>query len=102
MASTYPCDGPFEVVEEDLLQVVPGVDGVWLEALQPCEWGGLQGHWEVDDLGHVRSTRDFYSHGLASEPLLRNRCLAIVLGDVDWLEVPRVLVQGEPASKRRK
>ena len=33
MPSTCLGDGPLEVVDEDLLQVILGVDGVWLEAL---------------------------------------------------------------------
>jgi hypothetical protein len=34
--------GSLEVVDEGLLEVLPGVDGVWLEALKPSKGCGLQ------------------------------------------------------------
>lgn len=37
-ASNYPYHGALEVADEGLLQVISRVDGVWLEALDPCEW----------------------------------------------------------------
>jgi hypothetical protein len=37
MVSTYSKHGDLEVVDEDPLQVLPGVDGVWLEAFEPGE-----------------------------------------------------------------
>jgi hypothetical protein len=33
--------GSLEVVDEGLLEVLPGVDGVWLEAFKPSEGRGL-------------------------------------------------------------
>jgi hypothetical protein len=38
MASTCSKHGALEVVDKNPLQVLPGVDGVWLEALKPGEW----------------------------------------------------------------
>jgi len=37
MSSGYPVHGTLEVVDEDSLEVVPGVDGVGFQALKPCE-----------------------------------------------------------------
>jgi hypothetical protein len=54
--STCSSDHPLEVVGEDSLQIIPRVDGVFLEALQPCGWSSLQGHQEVDDLDSVGAT----------------------------------------------
>jgi hypothetical protein len=51
MTSTFLEHGALEVVDEDLLQILPGVDGVFLEAFKPGEWCGLQCHREIDDLG---------------------------------------------------
>jgi hypothetical protein len=39
--STCSSDRPLEVVGEDSFQVIPGVDRVFSEALQPCEGSGL-------------------------------------------------------------
>jgi hypothetical protein len=36
--NTCPKHGALEVIDENPLQVLPGVDGVWLEALKPGEW----------------------------------------------------------------
>jgi hypothetical protein len=42
--------GALDVVGEGFLQVLPGFDGVWLEAFEPGERCGFQHHWEVDNL----------------------------------------------------
>jgi hypothetical protein len=42
-----------EVVDEGFLQVLPGVDGVWLEAFELGEQCRFQRHWEVGNLGRV-------------------------------------------------
>jgi hypothetical protein len=47
--------GSLEVVDEGPLEVLPGVNGVWLEAFQPSEWCGLQSYWEVESFGRVGS-----------------------------------------------
>jgi hypothetical protein len=94
MTSTCSGDRPLEVVGEDSLQNIPRVDGVFPEALQPCEQSGLQGHWEVDDLSGVGAACDFYGRRIAPKPQLRS-FLAIILGDADRFEALRVLVQAE-------
>ena len=102
MTSTCPRDGPLIVVEEDFLEVIPVVDGVWLEALQPCDWGRLQGYREVNDFGGVGAAQNFYGLGVALEPLLGSY-LAVVLGDANRLEILGVvLVQVEPSSKHQE
>jgi hypothetical protein len=59
MTSTCTSDRPLEVVDEDLLEPLPGVDRVIAEALQPCERRGVQSHQEVDNLGDVGAPCDF-------------------------------------------
>jgi hypothetical protein len=56
MMSTYSDDGSLEVVDEGPLEILPGVDGVWLETLEPSERHGFQGYREVECLGGVGST----------------------------------------------
>jgi hypothetical protein len=41
MASARPDHGALEVVDEGPLEVLPRVDGVWLEASKPREGRGL-------------------------------------------------------------
>ena len=50
MSSGYPVHGALEVVDEDSLEVVPRVDGVGFQALEPCERSWLQGYREVESL----------------------------------------------------
>jgi hypothetical protein len=66
MTSTYAGDRPLEVVDEDFLEPLPGVDRVVAEALQPCERHRVQSHREVDDLGDVGASCDFYGGGVTS------------------------------------
>jgi hypothetical protein len=66
MMSTCTGDRPLEVVDEDFLEPLLGVDRVTVEALQPCEWRRVQSHREVDDLGDVGASCDFYGGGVAS------------------------------------
>jgi hypothetical protein len=68
MTSTYADDRLLEV------------DRVFAEALQPCEQRRIQSHREVDDLGDVGASCDFYGGGVASQPLLGS-LFAVVLGD---------------------
>jgi hypothetical protein len=98
VTSTCASDRSLEVVNEDLLESLPGVDGVVAEALQPRERRRVQGHREVDDLGDVRAPRDLNGRGVATEPLLRS-LLAVLLGDADRLEVLRVLVATETCGE---
>jgi hypothetical protein len=51
VTSTCASDRPLEVVDEDLLEPLPGVDLVVAEALQPRERRRVQSHREVDNLG---------------------------------------------------
>jgi hypothetical protein len=64
--SAYTSDRPLEVVDEDLLELLPGVDRVAAEALQPCERRGVQSHREVDDFGDVGAPCYFNGGGVAT------------------------------------
>jgi hypothetical protein len=66
MTSTCTGDRPLEVVDEDLLEPLPRVNRVSFEALQPCERRRVQSHREVDDLGDVGASCNFYGGGVAS------------------------------------
>jgi hypothetical protein len=66
VTSTCTSDRPLEVVDEDLLEPLLGVDRVVAEALQPHERCRVQSHREVDDLGHVGAPCDFNGHGVAT------------------------------------
>jgi hypothetical protein len=66
MLSTCTSDRPLEVVDEDLLEPLLGVDRVVAEALQPRESCGVQGHWEVDDFGDVGAPCYFNGSGVAT------------------------------------
>jgi DNA uptake protein ComE-like DNA-binding protein len=55
-----------EVVDEDLLEPLPGVDRVVAEALQPRERRRVQSYREVDDLGDVGAPCDFNGGGIAT------------------------------------
>jgi hypothetical protein len=94
VTSTCTSDRSVEVVDEDLLESLPGVDGVAAEALQPGERRRVQSHRKVDDFGDVRAPCDLNGCGVTTEPLLRG-LLAIVLGDADRLEALRVLIAAE-------
>jgi hypothetical protein len=55
VASARPDHGSLKVVDEGPLEVLPRVDGVWLEAFKPCEGRGLQSHREVESFCRVGS-----------------------------------------------
>jgi hypothetical protein len=65
VTSTCASDRPLEVVDDDLLEPLPGVDRVVAEALQPRERRMVQRHLEVDDLGDVGAPCDFNGGGIA-------------------------------------
>jgi hypothetical protein len=65
MTSTCTGDHPLEVVDEDFLEPLPGVDRVVAKALQPYERRRVQGHREVNDLGDVGASYDFYTGGVS-------------------------------------
>jgi hypothetical protein len=66
MTSTCAGDRPLKIVEEDFLEPLPGVVRVVAEALQPCERCRIQSHREVDDLGDVGASCDFYGGRVTS------------------------------------
>jgi hypothetical protein len=66
VTSTCTGDRPLEVVDEDFLEPLPGVDRVVAEALQPCERRKIQSHREVDDLSDVGASCDFNGSGVAT------------------------------------
>jgi hypothetical protein len=66
VTSTCTSDRPLEVVDEDRLEPLPGVDQVVAEALQPRERRGVQSHQEVDDLGDVGASCYFNGGGVAT------------------------------------
>jgi hypothetical protein len=53
VASAHSDHGSLEVVNEGPLEVLPRVDGVWLEAFKPSEGCGLQSYREVESFGGV-------------------------------------------------
>jgi hypothetical protein len=66
MMSTCAGDRPLEVVDEDFLEPLSGVDRVAAEALQSCERCRFQSYREVDDLGNVGASCDFYGSRVTS------------------------------------
>jgi hypothetical protein len=66
VTSTCTGDHPLEVVDEDFLEPLPGVDQVVVEALQPREQRRVQSHREVDDLGDVGASCDFNGGGVTT------------------------------------
>jgi hypothetical protein len=56
MMSTWSDHGSLEVVDEGPLEILLGVDGVRLEALEPSEKHRFQGYQEVECFGGVGST----------------------------------------------
>jgi hypothetical protein len=66
VARTCTSDRSLEVVDEDLLEPLPGVDRVVAKALQPRERRGVQSHQEVDDLGDVGASYYFDGGGVAT------------------------------------
>jgi hypothetical protein len=55
VASVCSDHGSLEIFDEGPLEVLPGVDGVWLEAFKPSEGCGFQSYWEVECFGVVGS-----------------------------------------------
>jgi hypothetical protein len=90
VTSTCTSNCSLEVVDEDLLEVLLGVNFVVAEAFQPSERRRVQSHREVDDFGDIQTPCDLNGRGVATEPLLRS-LLAVVLGDVDRFEALWIL-----------
>jgi hypothetical protein len=84
-ASTQPAHGAREVAGELLLQLVPLVDRVLVQRLEPCEWSLVQAEGEVKALGVVVATSVLDGDGVAPEPL-DGVLLRVILGDPQRLE----------------
>jgi hypothetical protein len=95
-ASTRAAHGAHEVAGELLLQLVPLVDRVLVQRLEPCDWGLVQAEGEVEALGVVVATSFLDGEGVAPEPL-DGVLLRVVLGDPQRLE----LVGEEQFAKSR-
>jgi hypothetical protein len=101
MMSTCSDHGSLEVVDEGLLEVLPGVDRVWFKAFEPSEGCGFQSYWEVECLGGVGSARYLDGELVATNPLARV-LLAVVLGDTDWFKILGVGPVGDAGGERRE
>jgi hypothetical protein len=55
VARARPDHGSLEVIDEGPLEILPRVDGVWLEAFKPYEGRELWSHREVESFGGVGS-----------------------------------------------
>jgi hypothetical protein len=66
MMSTCTGDHPLQVVDEDFLEPLLGVNRVVAEALQPCERCRVQSYQEVDDLSGVGASYNFYGDRVTS------------------------------------
>jgi hypothetical protein len=97
------CSGyrPLEVVDENLLEAFPGVDGAVGEAFQPSQWCRLQSHRKVDDFGSVGAASHLNGSGVTAEPLLGG-LLTVILGNTNRFETLRVLIAVESCSECRK
>jgi hypothetical protein len=72
--------GAREVAGELLLQLVPLVDQVLVQRLEPCEWSLVQAEGEVEALGVVVAASVLDGEGIEPEPL-DGILLRVVLGD---------------------
>jgi hypothetical protein len=84
-AGTRSAHSAREVAGELLLQLVPLVDRVLVQLLEPCERGLVHAEGEVEALGVVVATSVLDGEGVASEPL-DGILLRVVLGDSQRLE----------------
>jgi hypothetical protein len=66
MTSTCASNRSLEIIDEDPLELLPGVDGVVAEALQPRERRRVQSHRKVDNLGDIRAPCDLNGRGVAT------------------------------------
>jgi hypothetical protein len=66
-ASARSAHGAREVAGELLLQLVPLVDRVLVQRLEPCEWGLIQEEGEVEALGVVVAASVLDGEGVAPE-----------------------------------
>jgi hypothetical protein len=87
-ASTRSAHSAREVAGELLLQLVPLLDRVLVQRLEPCERGLVQAEGELEALGVVVATSVLDGEGVASEPL-DGILLRVVLGDSQRLKLVR-------------
>jgi hypothetical protein len=97
-ASTRAAHNAREVAGELLLQLVPLVDRVLVQRLEPCERSLVQAEGEVEALGVVVVASVLDGEGVAPEPL-DGILLRVVLGDSQRLEF---LWEEEVAKSRRE
>jgi hypothetical protein len=95
-ASTRSTHGAREVASEMILQLVPLVDRVLVQRLEPCEWSLVQAEGEAEALGVVVAASVLDGEGVTPEPL-DGILLRVVLGDPQRLE----LVGEEQVAKSR-
>jgi hypothetical protein len=84
-ASTRSAHSTREVADELLLQLVPLVDRVLVQRLEPCEWSLVQVEREVEALGVIVAASVLDGEGVAPE-LMDGILLRIVLGDPQRFE----------------
>jgi hypothetical protein len=101
LTSTCSDHGSLKVVNEDPLEILPGVDGVWFKAFEPSEGCRFKGYWEVECLGVVGSARYLDGDRVATNPLVWV-LLAFILGDADWFEILGVGLVGDAGGERRE
>jgi hypothetical protein len=97
-ASTQSAHSAREVAGELLLQLVPLVDRVLVQRLEPCERSLVQAEGEVEALGVVVAASVLDGEGVAPEPLY-GILLRVVLGDSKRLEF---LWEEEVTKSRRE
>ena len=90
--------GSLEVVDENFLEVIPGVDGLWLQTLEPCDRCMFQNHWEVEDFGGGVSSCNIDSNRVQTQPL-NWILLTIILLKVCCFKVLRVLSISKDAAE---
>jgi hypothetical protein len=96
-ASTRAAHGARKVAGELVLQLVPLVDRMLVQRLEPCERSLVQEEGEVEALGVVVAASVLDGEGVAPEPLDRV-LLRVVLGDSQGFE----LVRKEQVAKPRR
>jgi hypothetical protein len=97
LASTRSAHGAREVAGELLLRLVPLVDRVLVQRLEPCERGLVQAEGEVEALGVVVAANALDGEAVALEAL-DGILLRVVLGDSQRFE----LVREEQVAKPRR
>jgi hypothetical protein len=88
---------PAKLLVNLLLQLVPLVDRVLFQRLEPCEGSLVQAEGEVEALGVIVAASVLDAEGVAPEPLDRI-LLRVVLGDSKRFE----LVREEQVAKPRR